>query len=155
MFFCRNFILQEAIAAIEVTSTPLSTPYNTDVISLEPSNDTDSDERTVTMVVYMPKSVGNKANYKKDAEVPTINLGLSNTINGTADRPFRFVISDPSATLIIKNNTVVSGGNSEGQLVKADGTVTVGNITLDENTRNGKSDSDVTAGMAGSDYIVK
>ncbi|MBR2460458.1 MAG: hypothetical protein IKB34_04435, partial [Clostridia bacterium] len=78
-----------------------------------------------------------------------------NTINGTANRPFRFVIADPSATLIIKNNTVVSGGNSEGQLVKADGTVTVGNITLDGNTWNGKSDSDVTAGMVGSDYIVK
>lgn len=31
----------------------------------------------VAMVVYMPETVGNDANYKKDAPVPTIKLGLN------------------------------------------------------------------------------
>lgn len=31
----------------------------------------------MAMVVYMPESVGNEANYKKDASVPTIDLGVN------------------------------------------------------------------------------
>ncbi len=34
------------------------------------------DEEIVTMVVYMPESVGNKANYKTGTAAPTITLGL-------------------------------------------------------------------------------
>jgi len=78
-----------------------------------------------------------------------------NAINKTADRPLRFKISDATAVLSIKNNTIVSDGNAEGQLLKADGTVTADNITLSGNTWNGSSDSGVTASMVDGAYIVE
>ena len=79
----------------------------------------------------------------------------NNTINGTADRPLRFAIANSAATLTIKNNTIVSNGDEDGQLMKADGNVNADNITFSGNTWNGKADSEVSAGMIGSDYIVK
>ena len=37
----------------------------------------DNNEKTVTLVVWMPEDVGNEANYKKGSTVPTIDLGIS------------------------------------------------------------------------------
>ena len=78
-----------------------------------------------------------------------------NTINETADRALRFAISNANATLSITNNTIVSGGDDDGELMKVDGSVTADNITLSGNTWNDKTDSQVFAGMIGSNYIVK
>ena len=36
-----------------------------------------SDDDIVTLIVWMPESVGNAANYKKDSEIPTIEMGLT------------------------------------------------------------------------------
>ena len=83
----------------------------------------------------------------------------NNTVQGTADRALRFTISDTNVTLNIKNNTIVSNGDDDGQLLKANGTgsvtVTADNVILTDNTWNGKADSQVSAGMVDSDYIVK
>ena len=79
----------------------------------------------------------------------------NNNIQGTADRALRFTISDANATLTIKNNTIVSEGDADGQQMKASGTVIAENITFSGNTWNGKTDSQISAGMVGSDYIVK
>ena len=78
-----------------------------------------------------------------------------NTINGTADRALRFVISNANAKLTITNNTIVSEGDDDGQLMKADGNVTASNVTLSGNTWNGKTDSQVSVGMVDGAYIVE
>ena len=63
----------EAIAAAEANgATPLKTAYSSNANALLPT-----EESVVTMVVYMPTSVGNDANAAKDAATPTINLGLN------------------------------------------------------------------------------
>ena len=73
----QTYTRDQAIAAVDATATALKTAYNSTVTSLEAKNDTDSDEKIVTMVVYMPTTVGNDANAKTGAAVPTINLGIN------------------------------------------------------------------------------
>ncbi len=73
----QTYTRDQAIAAVDATATALKTAYNSTVTALDAKNDTDSDEKIVTMVVYMPTSVGNDANAAKDAAVPTINLGIN------------------------------------------------------------------------------
>ena len=73
-----TYTRDQAIAAAEANrATALKTAYNSTITALDAKNDTDSDEKIVTMVVYMPTTVGNEANFKKDAAVPTINLGIN------------------------------------------------------------------------------
>ena len=73
----QTYTRDQAIAAVDATATALKTAYNSTVTSLDAKNDTDSDEKIVTMVVYMPTTVGNEANAKTGAAVPTINLGIN------------------------------------------------------------------------------
>ena len=74
----QTYTRDQAIAAAEANgATALKTAYNSTVTALDAKNDTDSDERIVTMVVYMPTTVGNDANAKTGAAVPTINLGIN------------------------------------------------------------------------------
>ena len=61
----------DAIAAVDATSTLLEDRYFEDEIVLLPGEDHD-----YTIVVYMPTSVGNEANYKTGTAVPTINFGM-------------------------------------------------------------------------------
>lgn len=73
----QNFTRETAIAAVSATATPLNTAYNSVTTKLLAKDDQSTDdENIVTMVVYMPSSVGNDANHAVDADVPTINLGL-------------------------------------------------------------------------------
>ena len=44
---------------------------------VEPVVDNQPNEKTVTLVVWMPKSVGNEANHMTGKEAPTIDLGIS------------------------------------------------------------------------------
>ncbi|MBE5732807.1 MAG: hypothetical protein E7353_07245, partial [Clostridiales bacterium] len=67
----QTYTRDQAIEAVDATATALNTDYNSDVIKLLAK-----EEKIVTMVVYMPTTVDNEANAKKDAPVPTINLGL-------------------------------------------------------------------------------
>ena len=73
----QDYTRETAIAAVDATASLLNAPYESDVIDLPAKNDTDSDEKVVTMVVYMPTAVGNNANHAKDAVVPTIKLGIN------------------------------------------------------------------------------
>ena len=73
----QSYTRDNAIAAVDATATALKTEYNSAVTELAAKNDTDSDEKIVTMVVYMPTTVGNDANYKKGEAVPTIHLGIN------------------------------------------------------------------------------
>ena len=73
----QTYTREQAVTAVEATATKLNQAYNSGTTALEAKNDTNSDEKVVTMVVYMPQEVGNEANFAKDAAVPTINLGLN------------------------------------------------------------------------------
>ncbi len=73
----QDYTRDTAIAAVSATATALKTAYNSRTVKLEAKNDTDSDEKIVTMVVYMPTTVGNEANAKVGEKVPTINLGIN------------------------------------------------------------------------------
>ena len=73
-----NYTREQAVAAAEAAeATALNVSYSSETLSLDAKNDGDTDEKTVTLVVYMPTSVGNEANYKTDANRPEILLGLS------------------------------------------------------------------------------
>ena len=61
----------EAIAEVDATATALSTDYGSDAYTLLPGA-----EKIVTMVVYMPTSVGNNAN-ALTGETPSLNLGVT------------------------------------------------------------------------------
>ena len=73
----QTYTRDEAIAAVDATATALNAVYSSGTLTLDAKNDTDSDEKIVTMVVYMPTTVGNEANAKTDAPVPTIHLGIN------------------------------------------------------------------------------
>lgn len=77
----QAYTREQAIAAVDANATALQTAYNSRVIELLPkANDTtevDVYTDIVTMVVYMPTSVGNEANHATGAAQPTINLGLN------------------------------------------------------------------------------
>lgn len=72
----QSYTRDEAIAAVDATASALSVAYGTDYVALDAKNDGDTDEKTVTMVVYMPTAVGNEANAKTGAPKPEIKLGL-------------------------------------------------------------------------------
>ena len=73
----QTYNREQAVAAVDATATKLNEAYNSGTVELAAKNDTDSDEKIVTMVVYMSESVGNDANAKKGAAVPTIQLGIN------------------------------------------------------------------------------
>ena len=74
----QTYTREQAVAAVDATATALKTEYNSNVKNLLPKTATNSDnEDIVTMVVYMPTSVGNEANHAANAAVPTIHLGIN------------------------------------------------------------------------------
>ena len=77
----NEYTREQAIDAAEAKGvTALNQPYNSGTQELPAKSKTDANntdhEQIVTLVVYMPTSVGNEANYGKDAPIPTINLGI-------------------------------------------------------------------------------
>ena len=67
----QTYTRDAAVAAVDATAPALKTPYN------KTSTLQAGKEAIVTMVVYMPTTVGNEANHAKGATVPTINLGIN------------------------------------------------------------------------------
>ena len=61
-----------AATAVDANANKLNVAYDSGVINLEKGTD-----KIVTVVVYMPETVGNEANYGKGEAVPTINLGIN------------------------------------------------------------------------------
>ena len=73
---------EAAIAAAEANgATLINEAFESEITTLLPKADVNTAEDVytdvVTMVVYMPAEVGNDANYKKGAAVPTIELGVN------------------------------------------------------------------------------
>ena len=67
----QTYTRDTAVAAVDATATTLKTAYtqNSELLSKE--------EAIVTMVVYMPTTVGNEANHKTGTAAPEINLGIN------------------------------------------------------------------------------
>ena len=68
----KSYTRDTAIAAVEGNATPLKNAYSSDSIKLN-----SKEEKIVTMVVYMPETVGNEANYMTGAAKPEIQLGIN------------------------------------------------------------------------------
>ena len=77
----RKHRSKQAVVAAEGKSTALKQAYSSGSVTLYPEAEAVADtkpmEKIVTMVVYMPTTVGNEANYGKGMPVPQINLGLN------------------------------------------------------------------------------
>ena len=67
----QTYTRDAAVAAVDAAATALKTPYN------KASALKAGEEVVVTMVVYMPTTVGNEANHAKGAIQPIINLGIN------------------------------------------------------------------------------
>lgn len=67
----QTYTRDEAVLAVDATATALSEAYGSEEIKILPG-----EEKIVTLVVYMPTTVGNDANAAADEE-PTINLALT------------------------------------------------------------------------------
>jgi len=67
----QTYTRDQAVAAVEASATKLNTAY------AKNGQLTAGSEVVVTVVVYMPTTVGNEANYGKGKDVPTIELGLN------------------------------------------------------------------------------
>ena len=68
----QTYTREQAVAAVDANATALNAAYSSGTVALAPEA-----EQIVTVVVYMPTSVGNAANYAKDEAVPTIHLGIN------------------------------------------------------------------------------
>ncbi len=64
----------KAISGVQHNAMLIKQGYTTESIALEAGKDSAA---YLTMVVYMPTTVGNEANYAEGADVPVINLGLN------------------------------------------------------------------------------
>lgn len=67
-----KFVDRTAAQNAMSSDTSLASPYSSKIITLAPKA-----EEIAALVVYMPESVGNEANYKTGATVPQIVLGLN------------------------------------------------------------------------------
>ncbi len=72
----QTYTRDQAVAAVDASANTLKVTYNSDEASLLAQNDGDTDEQVLTMVVYMPTTVGNEANHKTGAATPVIKLGV-------------------------------------------------------------------------------
>ncbi len=75
----QDYTRDTAVAAVKNEAVALNTTYSSDVINLYPKNNTENKafEKIITMVVYMPTTVTNDANYDKAYTAPSITLGIN------------------------------------------------------------------------------
>ena len=71
----QTYTRETAIDAVETNAVTIATGLTEgNKLAVKGSG---TSEECMTMVVYMPETVGNEANYGKDQAIPTINLGLN------------------------------------------------------------------------------
>ena len=105
---------------------------------------TDNSQKVVTLVVWMPTTVGNEANHKTDEAAPTIDLGISvaatqdtvenDSFDNTYDKDAEYpIVAMDTLQELINNATEPVSAKLEGNIA---GSLTVpqdNNITLDLN----------------------
>ena len=73
----QDYTRETAIAAVDATATKLNVAFESGTKTLQPkAENSTAHEAIVTMVVYMPETVGNEANAMMGAATPSINLGI-------------------------------------------------------------------------------
>ena len=77
----KAYTRDQAVAAVDASANNLNQVYNSSVTALLPKTDDTTAEDVytdiITMVVYMPTTVGNEANHAKGENQPIINLGIN------------------------------------------------------------------------------
>ena len=68
----QNYTRETAVAAVKDSAATIANSF-----SKFSSIEAGAADQVVTMVVYMPETVGNEANYRAGAPVPTIDLGVN------------------------------------------------------------------------------
>lgn len=123
---------EDAIAAVEADSaafkaTSLQNEYNSQTKSLVATNE----EKIITMVVYMPTTVGNDANAQVGAVVPTIELGISlnATQFGAESDSFDNTYDDDAW---IEGMKVYNASDLQAALTNGGNVVLMNDIELDE-----------------------
>ena len=144
--------------AIETVAVGLKEAYAPETQTLYPVNNMPEDgsgvsEVVLAMVVYMPASVGNEANYKTGEDAPEINLGISllatqleyeeDSFGSDYDVNAKYMIpAGESATLlnpvigegVINNGTLnITGGTitNDGFGLQTTGDATLTDVTVD------------------------
>ena len=132
----QTYTRDQAVAAVDSTATALKQAYNSQVTTLYPQSDdtTKASEKIVTMVVYMPTSVGNEANHAKDAAQPIINLGInlfatqveaeSDSFGNTYDKDAMTFVESQNAAQAALDNAV------PGTIIKLEPGVNYGTLYL-------------------------
>lgn len=73
-----DYTRSEAVDLVDTASKKLSEAHTSAMVTLLPESEANSDnEDIITLVVYMPESIGNEANHAVGARVPTIKLGIN------------------------------------------------------------------------------
>ena len=70
---------EEAVSVVDPNSTPVSQVYSSQMMTLYPEEEANNEdsEDIVTLLVYMPYSVGNEANHEAGEVVPNISIGVN------------------------------------------------------------------------------
>ena len=141
----NTYTRDEAIAAAEAEgATALKTAYNSGTTQLlvddAATTDVKENEDYVTMVVYMPTTVGNEANPAKGAATPTIKLGLNLFATQTAYEEDSFDDQyDADAITIVTNAAeaqVALDNATAGTIIKLAPGVNYGTLTFKANPGN-------------------
>ena len=104
---------EAAVAAVEGSAAALNEAYASDIIELLKGA-----EKIVTMVVYMPETVGNEANHAEGRAVPTINLGINLAATQLNSEEDSFG-SDYDKDAEVPDVTVFNAADIQGALDKA------------------------------------
>lgn len=159
----------DAVAAVDAQAGIISNGY-----TAAGTMDKDAQTKTVALVVYMPESVGNEANYRAGSKVPSINLGINlvatqNTVENDSygnDYDNGVILANSSQELAtaaaeaVKGQTVMLNAGSYafpatiGEGVKIAGTASGATLKVDENdiTSSGVTIEDVDISVS---YAVK
>ena len=141
----NTYTRDEAIAAAEAEgATALKTAYNSGTTQLlvddAATTDVKENEDYVTMVVYMPTTVGNEANPAKGAATPTIKLGLNLFATQTAYEEDSFDDQyDADAITIVTNAAeaqVALDNATAGTIIRLAPGVNYGTLTFKANPGN-------------------
>lgn len=105
----------DAVAAV-TTATPIGNGY----MSEEKLMEADADDAYAALVVYMPETVGNEANYAKGADVPTIDLGISLVATQMVDESDSFGTNYDENALYPGFPMTVDGGSIDAPVALED-----------------------------------
>ena len=127
---------------IKAGYTSEDTPLYSKVTNNQPS------EKIVTLVVWMPGTVGNEANHKKDATAPSIDLGITvyaTQLNSENDSFGPDYDKDaPSVTANVANAGEISAAIQQGETAGVPVKITLTRDVRDANLNGG----DVTVNVA-------